>query len=54
MKPPFPAFRMSSQTFGARFAGAAPLSKAAKLTYAASYAQQSDYHRNPNSYSADY
>jgi hypothetical protein len=47
-------FRMSSQTFGARFAGAAPLSKAAKLTYAASYARQSDYHRNPNNYAADY
>lgn len=47
-------FRMSSQTFGARFAGAAPLSKKAKLTYVASYARQSDYNRNPNSYSADY
>jgi Alginate export len=47
-------FRMSSQTFGARFAGAAPLSKMAKLTYAASYARQSDHHRNPNNYSADY
>jgi hypothetical protein len=47
-------FRMSSQTFGARFAGAAPLSKKAKLTYAASYARQSDLHRNPNHYSADY
>jgi hypothetical protein len=47
-------FRMSSQTFGARFAGAAPLSKKAKLTYAASYARQSDYHHNPNNYSADY
>jgi hypothetical protein len=47
-------FRMSSQTFGARLAGAAPLSKKAKLTYAASYAHQSDYHRNPNNYAADY
>lgn len=47
-------FRMSSQTFGARVAGAAPLSKKAKLTYTASYARQSDYHNNPNSYSADY
>lgn len=47
-------FRMSSQSFGLRFAGAAPLSKAAKLTYAASYARQSDYHRNPNDYSAAY
>jgi hypothetical protein len=48
------AFRMSSQSFGARFAGAAPLSKTAKLTYAASYAKQSDYNNNPNNYSADY
>jgi len=47
-------FRNSSQTFGARFAGAYPLSKAVKLTYAASYAHQSDYHRNPNDYSAEY
>jgi hypothetical protein len=48
------AFRLSSKSFGARFAGAAPLSKAAKLTYAVSYAKQSDYHNNPNNYSADY
>jgi Alginate export len=47
-------FRMSSQSYGARFAGATPLSKAAKLTYALSYARQSDYHNNPNTYSADY
>ena len=48
------AFRMSSQSYGARFAGATPLSKAAKLTYALSYARQSDYHNNPNNYSTDY
>jgi ubiquitin len=47
-------FRLSSQTFGVRFAGTAPLSKITKLSYAASYARQSDYHRNPNNYSADY
>ncbi len=46
--------RNSSQTFGARFAGAQPLSKAVKLSYAASYASQSDYHSNPLDYSADY
>ena len=45
---------MSSQSFGARFAGAAPLSKTAKLTYTLSYAQQSDFNNNPNNYSADY
>jgi hypothetical protein len=47
-------FRMSSKTFGARFAGSTPLSKKAKLSYLASYARQSDYHRNPSTYSADY
>jgi Alginate export len=47
-------FRLSSKTFGARFAGAAPLSKKVKLTYAASFARQSNYHRNPNSYKANY
>lgn len=46
--------RKSNQTFGLRIAGAYPLSKAVKLTYAASYARQSDYHNNPNDYSADY
>ena len=47
-------FANSSATYGARFAGALPLSKTVKLNYAASYATQSDYHRNPNDYSADY
>ena len=48
------AFRLSSQTYGLRLAGARPLSKAAKISYQFSYARQSDYHRNPNGYSADY
>ena len=47
-------FRLSSQSYGARFSGAAQLSKSAKITYTASYARQSDYHNNPNNYSADY
>lgn len=47
-------FRMSSQTYGVRLAGARPLSKTAKFSYQFSYARQSDYHRNPNDYSADY
>lgn len=46
-------FRMSSQTYGARLAGAQPIGKA-KLAYQLTYARQSDYHRNPNGYSADY
>lgn len=48
------AYRLSSQTYGVRLAGAKALSKAAKLSYQLSYARQSDYHRNPNDYSADY
>lgn len=48
------AFRLSSQTYGVRLAGARPLSKAAKISYQLSYARQSDYHRNPNDYGADY
>lgn len=51
---PVAVLRRSSQTFGVRFAGAQPLSKAVKLSYAASYARQSDYHNNPLDYSADY
>ena len=47
-------FRLSSQTYGARLAGAQGLAKAVKLTYQLSYATQSDYDRNPNRYRADY
>ena len=47
-------FRRSSQSYGGRFAGSYPLSKAVKLSYAASYATQSDSHRNPNDYKAEY
>ncbi len=46
-------FRMSSQTYGARLAGAKPIGKA-ELAYQFSYARQSDHHRNPNDYQADY
>jgi len=47
-------FRLSSQTYGARFTGWRPLAKGVKLSWQASYATQSDYHRNPNSYRAVY
>lgn len=47
-------FRLSSQTYGLRFAGSRPLSKSLKLGYIASYARQSDYARNPNHYAANY
>ncbi|MEO5808485.1 MAG: alginate export family protein [Sphingomicrobium sp.] len=48
------SFRLSSQTYGLRFAGSRPLSAKARLNYTASYARQSDFHRNPNDYAADY
>lgn len=47
-------FRLSSQTYGARLAGAYPFSHAVKLSYQASFARQSDWHRNPNNYAASY
>ncbi|UAK25228.1 alginate export family protein [Sphingomonas nostoxanthinifaciens] len=46
-------YRLSSQTYGIRFAGNRKAGKL-RLGYAASWANQSDYHRNPNRYSADY
>lgn len=48
------AFRLSSQTYGARLTGSRALGKAVKLAWQASYARQSDWHRNPNDYSAEY
>ncbi|HEY6814276.1 MAG TPA: alginate export family protein [Croceibacterium sp.] len=47
-------YRPSSQTYGVRFAGSVDLRPGTKLGYTASWARQSDYHRNPNAYSADY
>lgn len=47
-------FANSSQTYGGRFAGTSALSRTVKLSYAASFARQSDYHRNPNGYAASY
>lgn len=46
-------FRLSSQSFGVRLDGNQPLGKA-KIAYQLSYARQSDWHRNPNNYVADY
>ena len=46
--------RMSSNTFGARFSGSRPLSKAIKWTYTLSYARQQDNGTNPLDYKADY
>ena len=47
-------YRLSSQSYGVRLAGAQKLSSAAKLSWQASYATQSEYGRNPNDYRADY
>lgn len=47
-------YRLSSQTYGARFAGSHAFAPTTKLSYQASFARQSDYHSNPNSYRADY
>ncbi|MBB6426336.1 hypothetical protein [Sphingopyxis sp. JAI128] len=47
------AFRLSSQSYGVRLQGSPSLGTA-KLAYQLSYARQSDWHRNPNDYSADY
>lgn len=47
------AVRDSSSTYGLRFAGEAPAGKI-KLTYAASYATQSDYADNPLEFDLDY
>jgi len=47
-------FRLSSQTWGLRFAGSARLGPGLSLAYVASWARQSDWHRNPNHYAADY
>ncbi len=47
-------FRLSSQTYGVRLAGARPLARGVSLAWQLSYAKQSDYRRNPNDYSADY
>ena len=50
---PVQGFRLSSQSYGVRLAGARKLGKAS-VTWQASHARQSDYHRNPNDYRADY
>lgn len=47
-------YRLSSQSYGARLAGAQKLSATATLSWQASYATQSEYGRNPNDYRADY
>lgn len=47
-------YRLSSQSYGARLVGTRPLAPRLKASWQLSYATQSDYHRNPNDYRADY
>jgi hypothetical protein len=47
-------FRLSSQSYGVRFAGSRPIAPGWKIGYIASAARQSDYRRNPNRYAASY
>lgn len=46
-------YRLSSRTVGARLAGTRRVGRAT-IGYLASYARQTDLHRNPNDYVADY
>ncbi|WP_373276473.1 alginate export family protein [Sphingomonas kyungheensis] len=46
-------YRLSSQTYGARLVGSRRIG-GTTLAWSASHARQSDYHRNPNAYAADY
>lgn len=48
------AFRLSSQTYGARLTGSIRPAPHLSLAYTGSWARQSDWHRNPNRYRADY
>jgi hypothetical protein len=48
------SYRLSSQSYGLRLAGARQLSPGLKLGYLVSYASQSDYARNPSEYRTDY
>ncbi len=50
---PVQGYRLSSQSYGVRLAGSRKLGKAG-VAWQASHARQSDYHRNPNDYRADY
>ena len=50
---PVQGYRLSSQSYGIRLAGSRKLGRAT-VAWQASHARQSDYHRNPNDYRADY
>lgn len=45
---------LTTETYGARFAGAHPITHSWKVLYGAEYAAQSDYQSNPANFSNDY
>lgn len=47
-------YRLSSQSYGVRWTGDYKAAPGIKAAWILSYAKQSDYHRNPNHYRADY
>ena len=47
-------FRLESQTYGVRLVDTRKLGHGLGIGYTASYARQSDWHRNPNHYAASY
>jgi len=47
-------FRLSNQSYGARWTGDGRVAAGVKASWALSYATQSAYHRNPNAYRASY
>lgn len=47
-------YRLSSQSYGVRLAGAQPLGGGVKVGWQLSHARQSEYRRNPNDYAARY
>lgn len=53
-EPEVQGYRLASQTYGGRLAGSRALAPKVKLRYQLSWATQSDYHRNPNRYTAGY
>lgn len=52
--PAIQGYRLSSQTWGVRFAGTRVLSPKLKWNYKISYARQADWRRNPNDYAASF
>ncbi|MEH3102619.1 MAG: alginate export family protein [Sphingomonas phyllosphaerae] len=52
--PAVQGYRLQNRNLGARLVGTRELSPELRLSYVASYAWQSNHHRNPNRYNANY